>query len=69
MLARTHGQAASPSTVGKEIKVFHHRLTRQKDILKKMKPLAKFGGATGNFHTLDLSDAKIVSLPIESINF
>ena len=59
LLARTHGQAASPSTVGKEIKVFHHRLTRQKDILKKMKPLAKFGGATGNFHTLDLSDAKI----------
>jgi adenylosuccinate lyase len=59
VLARTHGQAASPSTLGKEVKVFHHRLSRQKDIIKKMKPLAKFGGATGNFHTLDLSDASI----------
>ena len=59
MLARTHGQAASPSTLGKEIKVFQHRLSRQRDILKKIKPLAKFGGATGNFHTLDLSDSRI----------
>ena len=59
MLARTHGQAASPSTLGKEIKVFHQRLSRQKAILKNMKPLAKFGGATGNFHTLDLSDSRI----------
>tara|TARA_B100001057_G_C22859283_1_gene953851 strand:+ start:1327 stop:2679 length:1353 start_codon:yes stop_codon:yes gene_type:complete len=59
LLARTHGQAASPSTLGKELKVFHQRLLRQKNILKKMKPLAKFGGATGNFHTLELSDTKI----------
>ena len=59
VLARTHGQAASPSSLGKEIKVFHHRLSRQKNILKKMKPLAKFGGATGNFHTLDLADSGI----------
>ncbi len=59
VLARTHGQAASPSTLGKEIKVFQHRLSRQRDILKNMKPLAKFGGATGNFHTLDLSDSRI----------
>ena len=59
LLARTHGQAASPSTLGKELKVFHQRLLRQKHILKKMKPLAKFGGATGNFHTLELSDAKV----------
>ena len=59
MLARTHGQAASPSTLGKEIKVFQHRLSRQKAVLKNTKPLAKFGGATGNFHTLDLSDSRI----------
>ena len=59
MLARTHGQAASPSTLGKEIKVFQQRLLRQKAMLKNMKPLAKFGGATGNFHTLDLSDSRI----------
>jgi len=59
ILARTHGQAASPSTLGKEFKVFQQRLIRQRDLLKKMKPLAKFGGATGNFHTLELSDSKI----------
>lgn len=59
VLARTHGQAASPSTLGKEIKVFQHRLSRQRDILKKMKLMAKFGGATGNFHTLDLSDSSV----------
>ena len=59
LLAKTHGQAASPSTIGKEIKVFHQRLLRQKEKIKKMIPMAKFGGATGNFHTLNLSDANI----------
>ena len=59
MLARTHGQAASPSTLGKEIKVFHQRLIRQKEILKKIRPLAKFSGATGNYHTLHLADSSI----------
>ena len=59
MLARTHGQAASPSTLGKEMKVFAERLKRQRDNLKNMKPMAKFGGATGNFHTLVISDAKV----------
>ena len=59
MLARTHGQAASPSTLGKEMKVFVERLKRQRDSLKNMKPLAKFGGATGNFHTLVISDPNI----------
>jgi len=59
LLARTHGQAASPSTIGKEIKVFHQRLVRQKELLSKMKPMAKFGGATGNFHTLNLCDVNI----------
>jgi adenylosuccinate lyase len=59
MLARTHGQAASPSTLGKEMKVFAERLKRQRDSLKNMKPMAKFGGATGNFHTLVISDAKV----------
>ena len=59
MLARTHGQAASPSTLGKEMKVFVERLKRQRDTLKNMKPLAKFGGATGNFHTLVISDPNL----------
>ena len=59
MLARTHGQAASPSTLGKEMKVFADRLKRQRDMLKSMTPMAKFGGATGNFHTLQLSDENL----------
>ena len=59
MLARTHGQAASPSTLGKEIKVFYQRLIRQKEILKRIRPLAKFSGATGNYHTLYLADSSI----------
>ena len=55
-LARTHGQAASPSTLGKEFKVFSTRLERELEILKAIKPLAKFSGATGNFHTFELVD-------------
>ncbi len=50
MLARTHGQPASPTRVGKEILVFVERLRRQKDLLKKIPFSAKFGGATGNFN-------------------
>ena len=55
-LARTHGQPASPSTLGKEILVFHKRLQRQIDQLKSINPLAKWGGATGNYHTILLSN-------------
>ena len=58
-LARTHGQAASPSTLGKEFKVFSTRLERELEILKAIKPLAKFSGATGNFHTFELVDSSI----------
>ncbi len=58
-LARTHGQAASPSTLGKEFKVFSTRLERELEILKAIKPLAKFSGATGNFHTFELVDPSI----------
>lgn len=50
MLARTHGQPASPTKVGKEMMVFHNRLTQQFDILKSSVFSAKFGGATGNFN-------------------
>ncbi len=50
MLARTHGQAASPTTFGKECKVFATRLGRQIDALKKYKILVKWNGATGNFN-------------------
>ena len=50
MLAKTHGQPASPTRLGKEIEVFVYRLTEQLNILKNCKITAKFGGATGNFN-------------------
>jgi adenylosuccinate lyase len=50
MLARTHGQPASPTRLGKEIYVFVERITRQLDLLKPIPYSAKFGGATGNFN-------------------
>ena len=58
-LARTHGQPASPSTLGKEFKVFASRLDREISVLKSIKPMAKFSGATGNYHTFDIVDTKI----------
>ena len=57
-LARTHGQPASPSTLGKEILVFSKRLQRQIDQLKSINPMAKWGGATGNYHTILLANQK-----------
>ncbi len=50
MLARTHGQPASPTRLGKEIKVFEYRLRNQTEVLKRIPAKAKFGGATGNFN-------------------
>lgn len=50
MLARTHGQAASPTTVGKEFKVFSSRLSRQLEQLKNRHILVKLNGATGNYN-------------------
>ncbi len=50
MLARTHGQAASPTKLGKEIKVFLERLQNQYNFLKKIPNSGKFGGATGNLN-------------------
>ncbi len=50
MLARTHGQPASPTMLGKEIRVFIERLKRQLELLKQLPFTAKFGGATGNFN-------------------
>ena len=50
MLARTHGQPASPTRLGKEIEVFAYRLREQLKQLKAVPVSAKFGGATGNFN-------------------
>lgn len=50
MLAKTHGQPASPTRLGKEVMVYVYRLTEQLNTLKACKITAKFGGATGNFN-------------------
>lgn len=50
MLAKTHGQPASPTRLGKEIMVFVYRLERQLAVLRDCPVTAKFGGATGNFN-------------------
>ncbi len=50
MLARTHGQPASPTSLGKEVYVFVERLLNQVSLLKQIPFSAKFGGATGNFN-------------------
>ncbi|MBR3619163.1 MAG: adenylosuccinate lyase [Bacteroidaceae bacterium] len=50
MLAKTHGQPASPTRLGKEVMVYVYRLTEQLNQLKACKITAKFGGATGNYN-------------------
>ncbi|MBL7816208.1 MAG: adenylosuccinate lyase [Saprospiraceae bacterium] len=50
LLARTHGQPASPTTLGKEIRVFVERIDNQLVLFKQIPLSAKFGGATGNFN-------------------
>jgi len=55
MLAKTHGQPASPTTLGKEFAVFEERLSDQMDLLKALPIKAKFGGATGNLNAHKVS--------------
>lgn len=50
MLAKTHGQPASPTRLGKEVMVFVYRLERQLEVLRACPVTAKFGGATGNYN-------------------
>ena len=50
MLARTHGQPASPTTLGKEIYVYVYRLSEQLKLLQSVPQSVKFGGATGNMN-------------------
>lgn len=58
MLARTHGQPASPTRLGKELQVYVYRLTEQRRQLEQVPVSGKFGGATGNFnaHTVAFPD-------------
>ncbi len=59
MLAKTHGQPASPTRLGKEIKVFVERLNKQLALLKGVPCSAKFGGATGNFNAHNVAYPQI----------
>ena len=58
MLARTHGQAASPTRLGKEIMVFVERLENQIKLFSHIPFMAKFGGATGNFNAHNVAYPK-----------
>lgn len=59
MLARTHGQPASPTRLGKEIHVFAERINKQLELLKAIPHSAKFGGATGNFNAHHIAYGEI----------
>ncbi|HET6556850.1 MAG TPA: adenylosuccinate lyase [Prolixibacteraceae bacterium] len=59
MLARTHGQPASPTNLGKEIRVFSERIKGQLEQLKDLSCDAKFGGATGNFNAHQIAYPEI----------
>ena len=59
MLARTHGQPASPTRLGKEIMVFIERIKNQIKLLKNIPHSAKFGGATGNFNAHNVAFPEI----------
>ncbi|MBT8324688.1 MAG: adenylosuccinate lyase [Winogradskyella sp.] len=59
MLARTHGQPASPTRLGKEIEVFAVRLKEQFNLLNDIPSAAKFGGATGNFNAHKVAYPKV----------
>ena len=59
MLAKTHGQPASPTRLGKEIRVFVYRLTKQLELLKKVACSGKFGGASGNFNAHNVAYPEI----------
>ena len=70
MLARTHGQPASPTTIGKELYVFVDRLAVQFDLLKAVPFSAKFGGATGNFnaHQVAYPDVDWIAFADQLVN-
>lgn len=59
MLARTHGQSASPTTFGKEMRVYVERLKRERAKLESFELSAKLNGATGNYHTFATALPKI----------
>jgi adenylosuccinate lyase len=69
MLSRTHGQAATPTTMGKEIAVFVHRLNRQLKRIEASEYLGKFSGATGTYsaHVVGVPEANWPELSAELV--
>jgi adenylosuccinate lyase len=69
MLARTHGQSASPTTFGKEMNVFVSRLSRQVEMVRSSEILVKWGGATGNYnaHTIAAPEADWLSFAVKFV--
>ena len=59
MLSFTHGQTASPTTLGKEIANFHERIKFHLNILKSLNPSGKFNGAVGNYNAHVITDEKV----------
>ena len=59
VLAHTHGQPATPTTIGKEFKVYWYRLNKEIERLKKLPIRAKFNGATGNYSALKIAYPKL----------
>jgi adenylosuccinate lyase len=70
MLSRTHGQPATPTTMGKEIAVFAHRLNRQLRRIENTQYLGKFSGATGTYsaHVVAVPDANWPELSSEFVS-
>jgi adenylosuccinate lyase len=70
LLARTHGQPASPTKLGKEVYVFAERIEKQMDLLHQVPFSAKFGGATGNFnaHHVAYPEADWVAFANQFVN-
>lgn len=72
-LAHTHGQPATPTTIGKELKIFIYRIKEELNLLKSIKIKAKFNGATGNYSALstvypNLDIENLAKIFIESLN-
>lgn len=59
MLAHTHGQPATPTTIGKEFKVYFYRLTESIENIKQIKIKAKFNGATGNYSAISIAFSEL----------